>query len=217
MILFFGIMGQGPAPRLSSAPVWRRTACASGAFSAGRSLNAWAAKSTAASGLARPTPLDRATRKWRRKRLKRLKTDSETAPPARRCRAWRIDRPNSHQLGDLEEEPAKGREPRGPEKHDGGHGVPPGLMKHPGEQRRAPSRFTCDRERDFAPIPREKVAACLFSAPASFGVGLAAKVGNQRFRFEGDGEPQIVWPLVIGHLKNSWPPNPFAVPVKHNA
>jgi hypothetical protein len=80
-----------------------------------------------------------------------------------------------------------------------------------------PSRLAGDRERDFAPIPREKVAACLFSAPASFGVGLAAKVGNQRFRFEGDREPQITRPLVIGHLKNSWPPNPVTAVVKHKA
>jgi hypothetical protein len=36
----------------------------------------------------------------------------------------RTDRPNSHQLADLEEEPAKGREADGPEKHDGGQGIP---------------------------------------------------------------------------------------------
>jgi hypothetical protein len=85
-----------------------------------------------ASGLARPTPL----------------IDSEMAPQALEkaqnglgngalgspMPRGRTDRPNSHQFGDLEEEPAKGRQADGPEKHDGPHGVP-GLMKHPGEQR----------------------------------------------------------------------------------
>jgi hypothetical protein len=54
----------------------------------------------------------------------------------------------------------------------------PQLMKHPGEQRRALSRFACDHQCDFAPIPRQGAAACLFSAAAGYSVRLNAKVGN---------------------------------------
>jgi hypothetical protein len=50
-----------------------------------------------------------------------------------------------HPLGDFEDHPAQGSEADAPEKHDGGHGVPQ-LMKHPGEQRRALSRFACDHQ-----------------------------------------------------------------------
>jgi hypothetical protein len=114
----------------------------------------------------------------------------------------------SHQLGDREVEPGERREADGPKKRGGGRRVPPLLMKHPREQGRALSRFARDCEGDFAPIPREESAARLFSAPASFPVGLTAKSGNERFRFEGDREPEIMWPLMLGHLRNSSPPNP---------
>jgi hypothetical protein len=52
------------------------------------------------------------------------------------------------------------------------------LMKHPGKQGRAPCRFAGNHERDFAPISREQITACLFSAPASYSVCFRAKVGN---------------------------------------
>jgi hypothetical protein len=52
------------------------------------------------------------------------------------------------------------------------------LMKNSGEQRRVLSRFACDHQRNFAPIPRQGIAACLFSAAASFNVRLTAKIGN---------------------------------------
>ena len=57
---------------------------------------------------------------------------------------------------------------------------------------------TCERSSpDNAPIPRQGIAACLTSAAASFSVGLAAKIGKERFRFGGNREPQLMWPLVV--------------------
>jgi hypothetical protein len=38
---------------------------------------------------------------------------------------------------------------------------------------------------------------------------LTTKIGNKRFRFGGNREPQFMWSLVIGHLRNSWPPSPL--------
>lgn len=52
------------------------------------------------------------------------------------------------------------------------------LMKYPAKQGRAPSHFACDHERNFAPISREQITACLFGAPASDSVCLGAKVRN---------------------------------------
>ena len=52
------------------------------------------------------------------------------------------------------------------------------LVKCPAKQGRAPSHFACDHGRDFAPISREQITACLFGAPASDSVRLRAEVGN---------------------------------------
>jgi hypothetical protein len=80
-----------------------------------------------------------------------------------------------HPLGDFEGWPAEGRKPT-PQKSMKDATAFPQLMRHPGEQRRALSRFACDHERDFALIPRQEITACFFSALASFNVRLAAKI-----------------------------------------
>jgi hypothetical protein len=90
-------------------------------------------------------------------------------------------------------------------------------MKHAGEYRRALSRFACDNESYLAPIPRQEIVACLDRAPASFRGCLSAKIGHERFRFGGNREPQFMWPLMIRHLGNSWPPNLVDADTKHNA
>ena len=43
----------------------------------------------------------------------------------------------------------------------------------------------------------------------SLASGLTAKIGNKRFRFGGNREPQLMWSLVIRHLGNSCPPSLF--------
>jgi hypothetical protein len=43
---------------------------------------------------------------------------------------------------------------------------------------------------------------------AHFTVRLTAKIGNPRFGFGGHRAPQLMRPLVIGHLGNSWSLNP---------
>ena len=65
--------------------------------------------------------------------------------------------------------------------------------------------------------PSLRIAACLTSAAASFSVRLTSKIGNKRFRFGGNCEPQFMWSLVIGHPGNSWPPSPLNLHHKHNA
>jgi hypothetical protein len=35
----------------------------------------------------------------------------------------------------------------------------------------------------------------------AFSVGPTAKIENERFRFGGNREPQLMWPLVIRHLR----------------
>jgi hypothetical protein len=76
----------------------------------------------------------------------------------------------------------------------------PQLMKHPSEQRETLRRLAGDRERDFAPIPREKGVARFFGATNRFAIRLIAEAGHERFRFETDREPKLMWPLVVGHL-----------------
>jgi hypothetical protein len=51
-------------------------------------------------------------------------------------------------------------------------------MKHPGEYRRRLSRFPRDQERDFAPISRKEIIACLYGAPTSFSVRRIPKIHN---------------------------------------
>jgi hypothetical protein len=59
----------------------------------------------------------------------------------------------SHQLGDFEHEPTLGSEADASESVTEATASPQ-LVKHPGEQRPALSRFACNHESDFAPIPR---------------------------------------------------------------
>jgi hypothetical protein len=49
------------------------------------------------------------------------------------------------------------------------------------------------------------IATCLTSAAASFSMGLTATIGNERFRFGGNREPQLMWSLLIRHLGNPCP------------
>jgi hypothetical protein len=65
------------------------------------------------------------------------------------------------------------------------------------------SRPAGDRRRDNGPVPRKGIIACFSGAPASFSWGITAKVRNERFRFGGNREPQLMWPLMISRLGNS--------------
>ena len=78
-----------------------------------------------------------------------------------------------------------------------------GLMKHLSQKRRALPCLASDHMSDFVPVPRQEIAACLFSAQASFRVCLVAKRDHERFRFGGNREPQFVRALMIGHRRNS--------------
>jgi hypothetical protein len=63
------------------------------------------------------------------------------------------------------------------------------------EHRQAPTRPAGDRRRDNAPVPRQGIIACFSGPPAGFGVGITAKIGNERFRFVRNREPQLMRPL----------------------
>ena len=96
---------------------------------------------------------------------------------------------------------------------------PPSHSSPPNETSRGATTSAfpfCVHKRDVAPIPREEIAACFFSAPASLSARLTGKIGNKRFRCGGDREPQLMWPLVIRHLRNSWCGQPVKFPLgKH--
>ena len=103
--------------------------------------------------------------------------NARAAATRRRATFLHISSP-SHQLADFEHEPTERSEAHAPEKHGGGHGDPPSLVEHPGEQRRALSRFARDQKRNFAPIPRQGITACLLRAPTSFGIRPVAEIRN---------------------------------------
>jgi hypothetical protein len=65
---------------------------------------------------------------------------------------------------------------------------------------------TCGRSSPRLRSSPAQVNHCLLLGRAAcFSVGTTTKIGNERFRFGGNCEPQLMWPLVIGHLGNSWP------------
>ena len=76
-----------------------------------------------------------------------------------------------------------------------------------GRARQAVSYLPGSHERHFAPVSRREIAARFLSATAGFGAGLIAKTGNERFRFDGDREQQILWRLVIRTFHKR-PPSP---------
>jgi hypothetical protein len=54
----------------------------------------------------------------------------------------------------------------------------------------APMAIASDHERDFAPIPRQHLVARFFRAAASGGVGLTARIRDERFRLKTDHQAQ---------------------------
>ena len=67
--------------------------------------------------------------------LSGYRRDRKPQPNERAAREEAAGHIPSHQLGDFEPEPTERSEAHAPEKHGGGHGDPPSLVEHPGEQR----------------------------------------------------------------------------------